>query len=209
MSVLNSFWWIFHSSYCILHLLGGSLYSLIVYLKLLTSHSASILLPSSLIIFKIITLNSFSDHLSPLHLVLLLEFYSLIQNTIFCHLILSHFMSIVDQLYFSTLDKWPSVGDVLCVLAVYSPFITEAKCSRGSPKRAARVLLCGLIMQAVQQAWLVDMPCSIQILLVLFSRARLPVGWLCNPGRPWRWCWLTGGQTQDPKDSGCCPPTDR
>lgn len=50
-------------------------------------------------------------------------------------------MYVVRQLHFSSLEKWPSVGDFLCIPEVHFTLICQAICSRGSPKRAAYVLL--------------------------------------------------------------------
>ena len=36
-------------------------------------------------------------------------------------------------LCFLTLEKWPFVGDILCVPAPQSPLVIRALCSRGAP----------------------------------------------------------------------------
>ena len=41
-------------------------------------------------------------------------------------------MYLLGWLRFPTLEKWPFVGDILCVQAAYSPLVTRAVCSRGA-----------------------------------------------------------------------------
>ena len=56
-------------------------------------------------------------------------------------------MYVVDWLCFLTLEKWPSVGDVLCVPAVHSPLVTQgpgASWSLGGIWPAFADLICRL-----------------------------------------------------------------
>ena len=66
-------------------------------------------------------------------------------------------MSVVGQLYFSSLENWPSVGGILHIPAVHSPLIPQAICSWAPPKRVMWVLLlcwADYVMWVVWWAWL-------------------------------------------------------
>ena len=96
---------------------------------------SSNLLLISLDIFTIITLDSLLGRLPSCPLVsccsgVLSCSFSL--NTFLCYLIFIA-MFVVGWLHFLTVEKWPSVGDILCVPATYSLLVTRATCSRGAP----------------------------------------------------------------------------
>ena len=117
-------------------LFGCSLYFLTLLKTSNFSLCESVPLPSSLIIFMIITLNSWVDCLSPLHFMLLLGIY-LLWNMFLCCLIFPNLLFLflhylVGWLYFPTLEKWPALGDIPCVPAAHSPLVTQAVCSRDS-----------------------------------------------------------------------------
>lgn len=42
-------------------------------------------------------------------------------------------MHLVCELFFLTLEKWLSTGDVLCIPAVHTPLVVQAACSGDSP----------------------------------------------------------------------------
>lgn len=99
---------------------------------------SSILLPSSLSMFMIITLNFYwVDCLSPLHLVLLLGFYLVLSfgisssvtsfclNCCFC-------VYVFFGLHFPILEKWSYVRSILWGPAEHSLLDTRAICSRGA-----------------------------------------------------------------------------
>ena len=63
----------------------------------------------------------------------------------FCYLILPKFLCIfmylVNSLRFPKLESWPSIGDILHILAMHSLLITQAVCPRNFPIRVSWVLL--------------------------------------------------------------------
>ena len=49
--------------------------------------------------------------------------------------------------------------------------------------------------------WLVAKPFFCGGCWLLVGEAKSQGSWLWNPGSPWGYCWLTGGQSQGPGDS--------
>ena len=94
----------------------------------------------------------------------------------------------VGWLSFSTLEKWLSVGDVLCIPAVHSSLITQAV--GVSPRQAVWVLLLwctdyvGSLVGSVgsRSSWLPGLPC-----VEAASR------WLAGPGYKAADCRTLGG----------------
>ena len=101
----------------------------------ITFHCAPILFPSSWTIFT--SLNSLSDRM---HIYTSLQlFWALI---LFLHLEYLPLSPVVIILFYFyvygrlvTEEKWPSVGDILCVLAVHSPLKTKWPGTNWSPGR--------------------------------------------------------------------------
>ena len=129
---------IFHLTYCILHL-----YFLTPLLKTSNfSLCVSSLLPSSLIIFTITTLNCFLSTLpsstsfgssSEVFFILSLYLKYVPLSPHFAQVALCIFMSLVGWLCFPTLEKWPFVGGILHIPAVDFPLVAAALCSMGLP----------------------------------------------------------------------------
>ena len=128
---------VYFMSICFFFIFSNSYSVLIFHFSLNSNFSlcSSNLLLISLDIFTIITLNSLLGRLPSCPLVsccsgVLSCSFSL--NTFFCYLIFIA-MYVVGWLHFLTVEKWPSVGDILCVPATHSLLVTRATCSRGVP----------------------------------------------------------------------------
>ena len=124
-------------SICFFFIFSNSYSVLIFHFSLNSNFSlcSSNLLLISLDIFTIITLDSLLGRLPSCPLVsccsgVLSCSFSL--NTFLCYLIFIA-MFVVGWLNFLTVEKWPSVGDILCVPTTYSLLVTRATCSRGVP----------------------------------------------------------------------------
>ena len=109
------------------------------------------------------------------------------------------------------LEKWSSVGDGLCMPAVYSPLTTQAVHSRNLPKRAAWAFCCaGLTMWVpCRHSWflaqLVARPRLVKMLLVAVCGAWSWGGCLKKPRGPQGKCWLPDGRRPSCRLWGCCP----
>lgn len=99
-------------------------------------------------------------------------------------------MYCVGWLCFLTLEKWPFVGDVLCIWAVYSPPIIRPRCSRGALDVYCMNPLLWWVFTVMDCLRGMAHPCSdwLQGLFlwrghqVLVGRAGLWGDWLWSPG---------------------------
>ena len=87
------------------------------------------------------------------------------------------YFHICGRLLFLILEKWPSVGDALCLPTAYSPLVIEATCSKGPPRGLCRSFCCGkLTLGGVWQAWLSPSPVGCRMLLCVDANGWWLVG---------------------------------
>ena len=87
-------------------------------------------------------------------------------------------MYLIGWLCVLTLEKWPFVGDVLCIPVVHLPLVTRAVCSRGVLCLGCMgpSVVAGWLLWEVWEVWLTPVLVGFQALLCVEAAIHWQVG---------------------------------